>query len=131
MPNPIVDNGNRPTACLLSEASGSRSRDNITIVAGSGIIAPNTVLGKITSGADQGKYKPSPLAAETPDIGNQTAAAICLYGGDATTEDIEVAGVTRDCEVNGKTLIYAPSITTPAHRSTKRGQLAAVGIIVR
>lgn len=128
---PLVDNGNRPTACILSEASGHRSRDNITIVAGSGIIAPNTVLGLITSGADTGKYKPSPLAAETPDIGNQTANCIALYGGDATTQDIQVAGLRRDAEVNGKTLIYASSVTTPAHRATKNGQLAAAGIIVR
>lgn len=127
----IVDNGNRPTACILSEADGVRSRDNIVIAAGSGIIAPNTVLGLITSGANQGKYKPSPLAAETPDIGNQTANAICLYGGDATTVDVRVAGLTRDAEVNGKTLIYAPSVTTAAHRATKIGQLKAAGIIVR
>lgn len=127
----ILDNGNRPTACLLSEADGRRSRDNITIVAGSGVIAPNTVLGKITSGANAGKYKPSPAAAEDPDIGNQTANAICLYGGDATAADIKVAAVTRDCEVNGKTLIYAPTVTTPAHRAAKRDQLAGVGIIVR
>lgn len=127
----IVDNGNRPTACLLSEADGRRSRDNIIIVAGSGVIAPNTVLGRITSGAGAGKYKPSPVAAEAPDIGNQTANAICLYGGDATTADIKVAAVTRDCEVNGKTLIYAPTVTTTAHRATKNTQLAAAGIIVR
>lgn len=127
----IVDNGNRPAACLMSEADGRRSRDNIVIVAGSGIIAPNTVLGRITSGANLGKYKPSPVDAESPNIGNQTANAICLYGGDATTADIKVAGVTRDCEVNGKTLTYAPSVTTTAHRATKNGQLAAAGIVVR
>lgn len=127
----IVDNGNRPTACILSEAGGRRSRENIVIVAGSGIIAPNTVLGLITSGTGQGKYKPSPLAAETPDIGNQTAVAIALYGGDATTADIKVAALRRDAEVNGKTLIYAPSVTTAAHRTTKNAQLATAGIIVR
>lgn len=127
----ILEEGGRATACILSEASGHRSRENIVIAAGSGVIAPNTVLGRITSGDDAGKYKPSPVAAEDPNIGNQTATAIALYPCDATEDDQSIAGLVRDAEVNRHTLVFASSVTTDAHRAAKFTQLAAVGIIAR
>lgn len=121
----LIDNGARDTGCILTEANGHRSRANITIAAGAGILAPNTVLAKVTA---TGKYVP---AKATGSDGSQTAVAVLLYGVDASTADAWVAGMVRDGEVNGKTLVYDPSISTQALRLAADAQLAAAGIIVR
>lgn len=124
-----TDPGARDTGCILTEANGHRSRANITVAAGAGILAPNTVLGQITAtGANKGKYR-----AASPDAtdGSQTAVAVLLYGVDASAGDVWVAGLVRDAEVNGKTLVYDPSISTQALRLAANTQLAAAGILVR
>ena len=59
------------------------------------------------------------------------AAAVLLYGVDASAEDVWVAGLVRDAEVNGKTLIYHPTINTQALRLASDAQLAAAGGIVQ
>lgn len=125
----ITDNGARNAGGILTEANGHRSRANITILSGSGILAPGTVLGKVTApGASEGKYRPaSPDATD----GSQTAVAVLLYGVDASSADAWVAGLVRDAEVNGKTLTYAPTVNTQALRLAADAQLAAAGIIVR
>lgn len=115
---PLMDTGNRPLGCILTEANGHRSRENIALKAGSGIIAPNTVLA-----LDAGKYVPAAAAA--------TAVGIALYGGDTTDGDVFVAGLMRDAEVNIHTLIFAPDVDTAEERAAKRDQLRAVGIIAR
>lgn len=121
----LIDNGARDTGCILTEANGHRSRANITIAAGAGILAPNTVLAKVTA---TGKYVP---AKATGSDGSQTAVAVLLYGVDASATDVWIAGLVRDAEVNGKTLVYDPSIGTQALRLAADAQLAAAGIIVR
>lgn len=115
---PLKDTGIRPTSCIISEAPGHLSRDNIFLKQGSGIIAPNTVLAK-----DGDKYVPAAAGG--------TAVAIALYGGDTTDSDVPVAGLTRQSEVNIHTLIFAPDVDTSAERATKITQLAAVGILAR
>jgi hypothetical protein len=47
----VFTEGRKPAEGILSEANGQRSRDNVVITAGSGVIAPMTVLGRIISGA--------------------------------------------------------------------------------
>lgn len=124
-----TDTGARNAGCILTEANGHRSRANITTAAGAGILAPNTVLGQITAtGANKGKYR-----AVSPDAvdGSQVAAAVLLYRADATAADVWVAGLVRDAEVNGKTLVYAPTVNTQALRLAADAQLAAAGVIVR
>lgn len=123
--------GRHPGEFLLSEAAGARSRGVATIVSGSGVIAPGTVLGKFTSGANVGKYAPAPAAAADPDVGNQTAVAVALYGCDATSADAKIAIIERDAEVNVNILTYAASVNDGTERTAKATQLAAVGIIVR
>lgn len=127
----VFTEGKHPAEFLLSEAAGSRSRGVATILSGSGIIAPGTVLGKFTSGANAGKYNPAPAAADDPDVGNQTAVAIALYGCDATSADQKIAIIERDAEVNVNILTYAASVDDAPKRTAKATQLAAVGIIVR
>lgn len=110
---------------LLSEANGNRSRDVVTVASGAGVIAPGTVLGKLTTG---GKYVPSPA---TGSDGSQTAVAVAFYGCDATSADQKIAIVARDAEVNSNILSYASSVDDAAKKAAKATQLAAVGIIVR
>lgn len=127
----VFNEGRQPSEFLISEANGQRSRDNITIASGSGIIAPGSVLGMFTSGANAGKYSLAPNTAADPDVGNQTAVAVALYGCDATSADQTIAVIRRDAEVNGKTLTFHSTVNDAAKRATKATQLAAAGIIVR
>lgn len=117
--------GRHPGEGLLSEANFHRSRDKITILSGSGVLVPGTVLGKITA---SGKYKPS---TATGSDGGQTAAAILLYPVDATSADVDVAAITRDAEWNGNTLTYGATLDDDTKKAAARTQLAAVGIIAR
>lgn len=110
---------------ILSEANGSRSRDNITIASGSGKIAAGTVLGKVTA---SGKYKP---ATATGSDGGETAIAINIHAVDATSADVKVAAVTRQAEVNANLLTYGSTIDDNTKKAAARAQLATVGIISR
>lgn len=110
---------------VLSEAEHGRSRDNITIASGSGVIQPGDVLGKITA---SGKYKKS---TDTGTDGGQTAVAVALYGTDATSADKKIAAITRAAQVKAVELTYDASVNDATKRGTKATQLAAVGIIVR
>ena len=121
----VLIEGRHPGEFLMAEAKGQRSRENITIAGGAGIIAPGTVLGKITA---TGKYLASAVGATD---GSQTAGAIALYGCDATASDADIAAITRDAEVNGKILTYHPDRDQSAEKAAAQADLAAVGIIVR
>lgn len=121
----VLTQGRNPAEFIMSEANGQLSRDNIVIVSGAGVVKPGTVLGKITA---SGKYTPSPA---TGADGSQTGVAICIYGCDATSADQKVSAITRNAEVNGKTLEYGATVNDDAKKLAKATQLAAVGIIVR
>ncbi|WP_412506800.1 head decoration protein [Roseovarius sp. SYSU LYC5161] len=121
----VLNEGRHPGEFLMSEANRQRSRANITVASGAGIIAPGTVLGKITA---SGKYLASAVGATD---GSQTAVAIALYGCDATTSDVAVAGITRDAEVNGSILTYHPDRDQVGEQGAAHADLASVGIIVR
>lgn len=51
MSPPVMTEGRHAGEFLLSEADGMRSRDNITVKTGAGVLAAGTVLGKETVGA--------------------------------------------------------------------------------
>lgn len=61
----------------------------------------------------------------------QKAEAIAIYGGDATSADVKVAGIVRDAEVNGNCLVYDTSIDDATKTARKVSELALAGIIVR
>ena len=121
----VYTEGRHAAEFVLSEANGGRSRDNITVVSGAGVVKAGTVLGKITVG---GKYTPSPA---TGADGSQAGAAINLYEVDATSADVVVAAIVRDAEVNKNLLTYEGTVDQPAEKVTKNGELATVGIIAR
>lgn len=127
----VFNEGRHPGEFLICEANGQRSRDNIIIASGSGIIAPGSVLGMFTSGPNAGKYSLALNVAADPNVGNQVAVAVALYGCDATSGDVGISAITRDAEVNGKTLTFHATVNDAAKRATKATQLASAGIIVR
>lgn len=110
---------------ILSEANGHRSRDNVTILSGSGIVKANTIVGKITA---SGKYQPAPA---TDVNGSGVANAMTIAEVDATSADVVVAVIARHAEINGKLLTYEASVDTSPEIAAKAVQLAAAGIIVR
>lgn len=110
---------------ILSEANGHRSRDNVTMLSGSGVVKAGTVVGKITA---SGKYQPSPA---TDANGSGVANAVTIADVDATSADAVVAVIARDAEVNGDFLTYEATVDTAPEIAAKAVQLAAVGIIVR
>ena len=121
----VLTESRHPGEFLMSEANGQRSRESITIASGAGVIAPGSVLGKITA---SGKYLVSAIGAAS---GSQTAAAVSLYGCDATAADQTIAAILRDAEVNGNILTFHAYRDQPAERDAAITNLAAVGIIVR
>lgn len=127
MPTSFTE-GRHATEGLMSEANFHRSRDNITVAAGAGVIVPGMVLGKVTA---SGKYVPSANAEVVGDEGAEVAVAIALYGCDATSADQAIAAITRDAEWNGNTLSFDASVSDATKKATKAAQLAAKGIIAR
>jgi copper homeostasis protein CutC len=102
---------------LISEANYTRSRENITIISGAGILAPGTVLGKITA---SGKYSAYNNANSD---GTEVAAAVLYAAVDATSADVPAVAHVRDCEVAE---ILMTGLDADAIKD-----LAAIGVIVR
>lgn len=121
----VLIEGRHPGEFLMTEANGQRSRENITIASGAGIIAPGTLLGKV---AASGKFVASAVGATD---GSQTAVAVALYGCDATSADAAIAAIVRDAEVNGHVLTYHAGRDQAAEKASAKADLAGVGIIVR
>ncbi len=119
--------GPRNLGFVLSDA-GSLSYDTVTIAAGSGILKPGTVLGKITIG---GKRSPSAAAEVEGAEGAETATEILAYGVDATTADVDVVVLSRLAEVKLHMLVFHTSVDTTSEIAAKHAQLAAAHIIAR
>lgn len=81
--------GQLPLEALFWEAHPSMSREQVTIVSGSGVVAAGTVLGKITA---TGKYEPYD---DGNAGGSNAAVAVSLYKVDATSADQVVTAVVR------------------------------------
>jgi hypothetical protein len=102
---------------LLSEATGDRSREQVTISSAAGALVAGTLLGKITSGGEYIAYD-----ADSVD-GSETAVAILAYNVPDSAADQKATVFVRDCEVIESELT---GLDTPA-----RADLLAAGIIVR
>ena len=110
---------------ILTEANGSRSRDQAKVASGAGKVQAGTILGKVTA---SGKYVPHAPAAED---GSQTAVAILYANVDATSVDALCVITARDSEVKGADLIYNAATDTDAEKLAVHTALASNGIIVR
>lgn len=107
-------------SCLISEANGNRSRENVVVASGN-VIDANQVVGKITA---TGKYAAYDNGASD---GTQTAAGIATHYVDATAGDTPLAIMARDCEVIRDELHFL----TGADEAAGYVDLAAAGIVVR
>jgi hypothetical protein len=102
---------------LLSEASGTRSREEVTFAATVADIQPGTVVGIVTA---SGHYAPySNVAVD----GTQTAVGVLYAGLSINVATQKGVIVARDAEVDSEKVIGedAPGIV----------DLKALGIIVR
>lgn len=124
----MITEGARALAHILSEASGTRSRDIVTIVSGQGKLEPGSVLGKVTA---SGKYAVSPNAEVVGIEGAETATCILAYAVDATDADVEAVVTARDAEVKSQQLTFHASVNDATKTGAKHTQLALAGIIAR
>ena len=107
----------RTGAFILSEASGTRSREEVTIAAAAGAMEPGTVLGKISA---SGKYV---AYDDGSNDGSESAAGILYAAVSDSTGDQKAVIIARDAEV-------AQDRLTGLDDAAKV-DLAALGIIVR
>lgn len=123
MPNVI--SSVQPSDWLKSEEGSDYSRDQVIIASGAGVLKSGTVLGKITA---SGKYVTQTNGASD---GSQTAAAILLFGVDATSADQRAAVIARDAIVMHQGLTRGADVNDSTKRAAANASLAAVGILVR
>lgn len=116
--------GMYPLEFVVSEASGTRSRETATLVSGQDLDA-GTVLGVITASGKLTQFDEDNTVA-----GSGTAKYILAYPCDASDGDAECVIIARDAEVNGAELVW-PSTIEAGEKTTAITQLAAAGIIVR
>lgn len=116
----VFTEGRHPGEAILTEATGSRSRDNAIIEAGAGVFEAGTVL---AAGATAGEYKPAAVA--------DTAVAVAIYGADASAQAVAISIIARDAEMNGACLVFEASVTTDEQKAAKVADLASKGVIVR
>lgn len=106
---------------ILSESSGSRSREQAVLAAG------NLPAGVVLALDAEGDYVE--LAPDAEDTTN-TAVAVLYAATDATAAPAPCVVNVRDCEVIGSALGWPADIDT-GKTDTAIGQLADAGIIVR
>lgn len=103
---------------LLSEANGTRSREQGILDTTGATLAAGTVIGKITA---TGKLAAYDNAAVTAGLG--TAIGILYANGADATPASQVTYIARDAEVRSGALTGLDSAA--------RTDLAALGIIIR
>ena len=108
---------------LLSEASGTRSRNNVTLAAGTGTLLAGTVLGALVDG----KY--AAFDEDDSSDGPSIASAILCYDTDITAE-VTATVIDRDAEVDGNLLVWA-SANDAGDKVAGIAELESFGIRVR
>lgn len=108
--------------CIISEAEGSLSREEVTIVPGEQV-EPGTIMGV----RDDGKYQQlDPDSSE----GNDAAVAILCARVEASAEDRAGVVIERLAEVRDADLIWPDGIST-AETATAVAELLARNIKIR
>lgn len=117
----IHTEGRRTGEHVLSEANGSRSREQGVLAAGN--LPAGTVL---ALDADGNYVQLAPTAANT----TKNAVAVLYAAADASAAPVPCVVHARDCEVIGAQLEWPAGITDP-QTATATTNLAAAGIIIR
>ena len=109
---------------ILSEASGGRSRDNALFTDPSTIYVGMPIKKVAATSTTPERWTPSTgLGAD--------CEALAIYGGVSSSgNDLRLAILTRDAEVNGN-LIRWPTGMVPGEKVAGIAKLATFGIIVR
>lgn len=107
---------------LLSEANGTISRENVTLLSGEDLEA-GTVVGKITATSKYAAYD------QQAGDGSEVAAGVLLAKGDASAGDLAVCIIARDAEVIADQLTWPDG--SPTDITAGIADLKAIGIIVR
>lgn len=115
----------RALGFVLSEANGHLSYETVTVVSGTGLLEPGSVLGKVTASS---KYA---WSQNTGADGSQVADGVLCYPVDATAADVKAVIVKRLAEVKGLELRYHSSVDDSTKRAAKATQLLTQQIIVR
>lgn len=102
---------------LVSEANGTRSREEVTVAQTGTAIVSGTVMGKVTA---TGKYKAYSNAASD---GTEVAAGVLYTNLPAFTGDAKAVLHVRDCEV--------AAVSLTGSDSPGVADLKALGVIVR
>lgn len=118
----VLTEGRHALEFVYYEASGTRSRDNITVVTGQNLTA-GTVVGIVTASSKYAVYD------DAAGDGTEVAAGILCYATDATAADVKAVIIARDAEVNADELNWSGQAQPAIDAGV--ADLAALGIIVR
>lgn len=125
----VYDLGAPNCGFILSEANGHRSRENGTVASGAGKVPAGTVA------MDNGSGKLVAFTGEEVTAGGANeAVGVIMYNVDATDEDVPVAYIARDAEVNVHGLVYPEANTAHPGGEIKANMIASLknrNIIVR
>lgn len=105
----VQTEGRWPQAFILSEAPGSGSRQNGTLVSGQNCEAGQVLMatGALDSFGDK-KLTAITMSGTSSDL-DGAVAGILLYNVDATDGDTRVSYLDRNAEVNMNELVYTTS----------------------
>jgi Bacteriophage lambda head decoration protein D len=111
-----------PGSCIIQEGAHYYSRDEATIVAGTGLTLPvNTVLGQISADGNYAIFDPAAVD------GTEVAAAILVY---SVTDTEKAAILSRHAQVKSAELNWISGISS-TDKTAGVTALAGLGIIVR
>lgn len=111
-----------PGNFLYSEADGTRSRENIVIASGAGVIPAGRVLGKITASSKYDNYR-----SDNAPTGVSTVTGVLYAEVDATSADQPAVMIARDAEVVNARV----TSEVAGDKAASTTGLATLGVIVR
>lgn len=115
----ISTEGRHAGEFLLSEANGTRSREEITVAATATALPSGQLLGKLTATGEYAPYDP----AVDPADGSETVAAVLWAPVAASDAAQRTVGIVRDAEIIERLITGLD----PAGEAS----LLAMGIVVR
>jgi len=108
---------------VVSEANGTRSREEVTMVSGTAAMTAGAVVGKVTA---SGKY-----AAYDDGLadGTEVCAGVLFGAVDASAADAQCTIIARDAELNSSEIDWLDQAGAEIVNGT--ADLLALGIILR
>ncbi|MEM6483800.1 MAG: head decoration protein [Pseudomonadota bacterium] len=120
---PPVDESRHSGEHVLSEANGSRSRENGVLASGQSLDA-GAVLGLVTASGEYAAYDPD------ASNGTENPAGVLYAATDASAAAAGCVVHARDCEVSIETLSWGSGVDS-AEQAAALIAMKAIGIIGR